>query len=477
MSSDYAINVSAVGKSFRMYDRPHHRLFQGLFAGEGKKWYREFQALQDVNLQVTHGETVGIVGKNGSGKSTLLQIICGTLQASYGDVLVHGRVAALLELGAGFNPEFTGRENVYLNGAVLGLTRREVSDRFDSIAHFADIGEFIEQPVKTYSSGMYIRLAFAVAINSDPKILVVDEALSVGDEAFQRKCFGRIEELKANGCTVLFVSHSAGTIVQLCDRAVLLDEGRILMTGRPKDVVAAYQRLLYAPAERRADMRRQLLERNESKGNVAAGRTDLDAVNLNAVNDDPTVRRARISVNDVSLAERYDAELKPASTVHYAENGARISEPHIVNAAGKRVNILVPGQLYSYRYTVEFDKPAFQVSFGMMIKSLTGVELFGMSSHADGEFISQVEAGRVFAIEFRFMSRFLPGAYFMNAGCNGRLENGSAGFLHRIVDADIFKIEQKATNRSKAGFYDLAAEPSCQFVEQGAATDVGVGFN
>jgi lipopolysaccharide transport system ATP-binding protein len=205
---------------------------------EIKKYYREFWALKSVSFNVKRGSTVGIVGKNGSGKSTLLQLICGTLSQSNGEVETNGRIAALLELGSGFNPEFTGRENVYMNSAVLGLTKDEVDSRFQDIVDFADIGLFIEQPVKTYSSGMLVRLAFAVAINVDPEILIVDEALSVGDELFQRKCFARIEAIKNKGATILFVSHSGSTIVELCDSAILLDSGEVLASGAPKDIVA-----------------------------------------------------------------------------------------------------------------------------------------------------------------------------------------------------------------------------------------------
>ena len=229
MSSELAIRVDDVSKAFAIYDKPHHRLLQQLFPNAGRSWHREFHALRNIAFDVRRGETVGIVGRNGSGKSTLLQIICGTLTPSAGRVEVNGRIAALLELGAGFNPEFSGRENVFLNATVLGLQRSEIEQRFDAIAAFADIGEFMDQPVKSYSSGMYVRLAFAVAINVTPDILIVDEALAVGDEAFQRKCHARIERLRNDGATILFVSHSAGMVIELCNRAVLLGCGGLLM--------------------------------------------------------------------------------------------------------------------------------------------------------------------------------------------------------------------------------------------------------
>jgi lipopolysaccharide transport system ATP-binding protein len=234
-----AIRINGVSKHYLMFERPEDRLkqmivprLQRLAGRPPRQYFRDFAALNGISFEVKRGETVGIIGRNGCGKSTLLQVICGTLPPTSGRVEVNGRIAALLELGSGFNPEFTGRENVYLNAAILGLSRRETEARFDAIARFADIGMFIDHPVKTYSSGMYMRLAFAVAINVDPDILVVDEALAVGDEAFSRKCYARIEEIKEKGATILFVSHSAQTVIQLCDRALLLDRGEKILEGK-----------------------------------------------------------------------------------------------------------------------------------------------------------------------------------------------------------------------------------------------------
>ena len=241
---DVAIRVRGLTKHYQIYDRPEDRLKQTLFRNR-RQFYRQFTALDSVDFEVRRGETVGIVGRNGSGKSTLLQIIAGTLTPTAGEARVAGRVAALLELGAGFNPEFTGRENVYLNAAIMGMSREEVDRRFEQILEFSEIGDFIEQPVKTYSSGMFVRLAFATAINADPDILIVDEALSVGDEAFQRKCFQRIEQIQAAGGTILFVSHSTQSIINLCSRAMLLDRGQLIAVGPPKDLISYYVRMLY----------------------------------------------------------------------------------------------------------------------------------------------------------------------------------------------------------------------------------------
>ncbi len=238
MSSEAAIKVENLSKCYQIYDTPRDRLkqfvlprMQQLIGLHSTQYYREFWALRNVSFEVAKGETVGIIGRNGSGKSTLLQIICGTLSPSFGRITTHGRIAALLELGAGFNPEFTGRENVYMNASVLGLSRDEIDARFDDIAAFADIGEFIEQPIKAYSSGMYARLAFSIAINVDPEILIVDEALAVGDARFVSKCMRRIKEIQENGATILFVSHDVSSVRTLCERAIWLDKGRVVEQG------------------------------------------------------------------------------------------------------------------------------------------------------------------------------------------------------------------------------------------------------
>ena len=239
MSSDAVIRVQNLSKCYQIYDRPQDRLKQSMWRGR-KQFYREFWALRDVSFDVLRGETIGIIGRNGSGKSTLLQLIVGTLNPTEGSVVTQGRVAALLELGSGFNPDFTGRENVYLNGAILGLSREEIDARFDAIAAFADIGDFIDQPVKTYSSGMMVRLAFSVSINVEPDILIIDEALAVGDMGFQIKCMERLDQLTKSGITLLFVSHDIGTVKTFCNKALYLVEGRIKASGSASDMVELY---------------------------------------------------------------------------------------------------------------------------------------------------------------------------------------------------------------------------------------------
>jgi lipopolysaccharide transport system ATP-binding protein len=247
VSTTPAIRVQGLGKRYEIYARPHHRLLQTLFRGR-HAFYREFWALRDVTLEIGRGETVGIIGRNGSGKSTLLQLIAGTLIPTEGTVNVVGRIAALLELGSGFNPEFTGRENVFLNGSILGLTMRETEERFDAIAAFADIGEFIDQPIKMYSSGMVVRLAFAVAVHVEPDVLVVDEALSVGDTSFQSKCLSRVRGLQERGVAILLATHSEPMIIEYCDRVAYLDRGKLVVVGPTRKIVEFYANARVAQA-------------------------------------------------------------------------------------------------------------------------------------------------------------------------------------------------------------------------------------
>ena len=240
MHSDVAISVKNLTKTYRIFGHPGDRIKQAFTLGR-MRFHREFTALRDVSIEIKKGETVGIIGRNGSGKSTLLQLICGILRPSSGSVQINGRVSALLELGAGFNPEFTGRENVYFQGAVMGLKRSELDERFDEIAKFADIGDFIDQPVRIYSSGMFVRLAFAVAVNVDPDILIVDEALAVGDMEFQERSISRMKSLQSNGTTILLVTHAMPAVRNFCQRAVWLDGGNVLMSGESGEVCFAYQ--------------------------------------------------------------------------------------------------------------------------------------------------------------------------------------------------------------------------------------------
>ena len=432
-STTPAIDTRGLGKTYELYARPEDRLKQFLWPGRGRKFYREFVALRDIDLRVGRGECVGVVGRNGSGKSTLLNMICGTLEPTAGELQVRGRVAPMLTLGAGFSPEFSGRENVRLNATVLGLSSREIEERMQSIIDFADIGEFFDQPVKCYSSGMYSRLAFAVAINVDPEILVMDEVLAVGDEAFTRKCFARIEEIKGQGATIFFASHASNLVIELCDRAILMDRGECLLQSDPKTVVAQYQRLLYVDPSDEASLRDEIR---------SAADVTVDAV----ASDDVAVPRIDYG--------RFDPELRPESTVEYGIGTARIRHVRILDPDGVAVNVLRADAEYRFCYEVDFDEDAHQARFGMLLKLVSGFELAGQVSHPTGEALEKVAGGMRVFVEFSFTPRLVAGTYFLNAGVLAQRE-GEELYLHRIVDALMFRVMPEAGSRI-TGQADLA---------------------
>lgn len=461
-----AIRVSDVSKHYAMFERPEDRLKQmvqprlaRLLRQERRQYYRNFAALNGVSFEIRRGETVGIIGRNGCGKSTLLQIVCGTLQPTSGSVEVNGRVAALLELGAGFNPEFTGRENVYMNAAILGLTRTETDSRFDAIARFADIGIFIDQPVKTYSSGMYVRLAFAVAINVEPDILVVDEALSVGDEAFQRKCFARIEDIKSRGATILFVSHGAQTIVQLCDRAILMDRGEKLLEGRPKTVVSQYQRFINLSGPEAEPVREEIKAMN--------GRAHAPALaTVNGQENNPNLDSVSTPGHSASMAEDecwYDPTLVSHSRVEYESNGALIRDVRITTVDGGQVNVLRSGNSYIYNYTVDFAENVENVGFGMLIKTVDGFGLGGAATDfAHRLRLPLARAGSTYQVRFKLSFRLVPGTYFMNAGVTGTM-GGNHAFSHRLLDVIAFRI-MPVEHPITTGYVDFDAMPTFELV-------------
>ena len=448
-SESIAIRVEGVGKCYPVYARPADRLRQFLLprlqrlAGlEPRSYFVEYWALRGASFTVRRGEQIGIVGRNGAGKSTLLQIICGTLAPTTGEVEVSGRVAALLELGAGFNPELTGRENIFLNGSVLGLSRAEIEARYDAIVAFADIPGFIDQPVKNYSSGMYMRLAFSVAVHVEPDVLVVDEALSVGDEAYQRKCHARIRMLRERGTTILFVSHSAGHVTEVCDRALLLDRGELLCSGPAKDVVSRYQKLLYAPAGSADSVRRAIVEERLPPAALVA--------------------MAPAQASRSALEEAYwDEGLVPQSTLAYPDRGCRIHDARIETLEGMRVNVLRPGEVYVYAYRAEFDAPAVGVRFGMMVRGMTGIELAGAASHPPSQPVEFVASGSRVEVRFRFRSLLNAGTYFLNAGVVG-LHGEEETFLARHLDVAMFRVMRDPLALA-TGFADLGVEPLLEF--------------
>jgi lipopolysaccharide transport system ATP-binding protein len=409
--TNIAIKVKNISKCYQLYERPSDRLKQ-MYFGSRKRLYKEFWALKDVSFNLKKGEIVGIVGVNGSGKSTLLQIISGTLAPSSGNVKTSGRVVALLELGSGFNPEFTGRENVYFNAKLLGLSNEEIDDRFEDIVAFADIGDFINQPVKNYSSGMYVRLAFSVYAMVDPDVFVVDEALAVGDERFQRKCFAKIQELKRKGVAILFVSHSAPMIIELCDKALLLDHGHLIMADSPTNVIRFYQQLLYAP------------DSDFSNDHKANNKARSNAIKL--------YKRP-----DAESQSYFDPGLIPSTTTSYPSCGGKITSFTIKDRFGKEVNLLQPGEIYSF-HILGFIRNSFKgLYFGVHIKNVIGAELTGQRFPEQGKFVEHVSQSTEFEFVSSFRMDLLPGVYFVGGGI---WSSEDSTCVHRIIDALMFRV-------------------------------------
>lgn len=425
MRSEIAIAATRLTKNYRVFGHPGDRIKQAMTLGR-VRFHREFTALQDVSFVIRRGETLGIIGRNGSGKSTLLQLICGILKPTSGQLTVNGRISALLELGAGFNPEFTGRENVYFQGAVLGLSKGQVDEQFDQIAAFADIGDFIDEPVRIYSSGMYVRLAFASAIHSSPDILVVDEALSVGDAAFQRKCFEHIRQFREQGGTIIYVSHDMTSVVEHCDHAILLERGKLGLQGPPKNVIAQY--LKNAAAEYR---------------DIADVFPNNQAHNTTKIGD-----------------EYFDPTLIPESTVSFPVKGAHITHPRLLSLNGAPVNLLHSGEEYVYAFDAHFDEDADNVSFRMMIRTTSGFPLGGLTSHPFGRGISASQ-GCVHSQCFRFRCNLLPGIYFINAVILRIQPEAGEYLMHKLMDAAMFRVlpESGSLNTGLVNISPFAPQP------------------
>ena len=415
--SDIAIKVNQLSKMYKLYDKPIDRLKESL-GFTRKILYREHYALNDVSFEIKRGETVGIIGTNGSGKSTILKIITGVLNPTKGSVKVNGRISALLELGAGFNMEYTGIQNIYLNGTMMGFTKEEVDKKLDSIIEFADIGEFINQPVKTYSSGMFVRLAFAVAINIEPEILIVDEALSVGDVFFQAKCYKKFEDFKKEGKTILFVSHDLSSIGKYCDRVVLLNKGTKLCEGDPKEIIDVYKKVLVNQLE------------------------DDD----NNLNEDETITeetqewKSLITINP--------------NTLDYGSKLAEISDFCIMDNNGVVTNNVFKGKEFIIKMKVVFNEKIQDPIFAFTIKDLKGTELTGTNTMIEKSVVSVVNRGEVKEITFKQKMSLQGGEYLLSLGCTG-YRNGDFTVYHRLYDVcNITVISDKNT----VGYYDMNSE-------------------
>ena len=449
-----AIRVHRLEKRYRLYGAPTDRLIESLWKQRPQR-HAEIHALKPLSFVVRKGETVGIVGRNGSGKSTLLQLICGTLQPTSGSVSVNGRIGALLELGSGFNPDFTGLENIYLNGSILGLSQQEISRKLESIVRFADIGNFVERPVRTYSSGMAVRLAFAVQACIDPEILVIDEALAVGDETFQKKCFNRLGELKEQGTSILFVTHSCPSIVQHCDRALLLDQGQARWLGRPDVTTTLYQRLnnsrekAWTPAlislgQKLTRARRQDLPFSDSDS--PKERTPLDGSAISATK---------------AMEACLDPGLKPETTQIYPDHGIRIEDITILGPNDTAANILPLHTPFTLVFHYFSEIALHDLRFACHIANPSGARISGQAFPSIHGHHPATHEGQSFSIRFHFQGGLLPGLYFIGGGVTSRHE---ATFLHRVIDLKALRILEDQ-DRQSFGLCNMSAGDA-EFIQQ-----------
>ncbi len=434
MDNEIAIKVDNLSKIYKLYDKPIDRLKESLNPF-WKKYSKNFYALNNISFEIKKGEIIGIIGKNGAGKSTLLKILTNVLTPTSGIVETSGKISALLELGAGFNPEMTGMENIYLNGTIMGYTHEEMKNKVDAIVKFADIGDFIYQPVRMYSSGMFVRLAFSVAINVDPEILIIDEALSVGDDLFQNKCFGKINKFRNEGKTILFVSHSGSSIIELCDRAIWIDQGEKLLEGKSEKVVNLYQKMLFAPEEKVKEIRQQLKEKKD------------------IVFENPKEKQSNvIQTNEFNLETQeevvFDQEyfddslLIKNEVVSYENQKAKIYDYKMVGVKGVPINILNFGRRYTFSYKVKFLENCTNVRFGMLIKTKTGIEVTGCGTAKAGNGIPFVKAGTIIKVQFSFVCKFIQDVYFLKCGVVG-IEDYQEVFYARELNGFAFRVLER----------------------------------
>ena len=446
MSSDgrFALVVEGVGKCYHMYARPSDRLRQIVLRGR-KQLYREFWALRGISFQVERGESFAIIGRNGSGKSTLLQIIAGTLAPTTGRAEVHGRVGALLELGSGFNPEFTGRENVYMNGAILGMARREIDEKFDAIAGFADIGQFIEQPVKTYSSGMMVRLAFSVQVQLEPEILIVDEALAVGDNLFQKRCFQRLAQMRDQGVTLLFVSHSQEAVRTLTTRALLLDCGEMRSIGESGEVLLDYRRLLHDEEKRWHNAQiAGYAESNDRSSQTRNTTGNSESPNKGAAPDD----------------------------LSFGDFDAQILTVDVFDDKGEASSVFEPGDKMIIRLSVRANRDMTHLNIAIRLRDKQGVKMYSWgtlnqdiairSGRAQGQTFwdRQFAAGDVITVDFVCNCTLGVNFYEVQAAVSeeGTPDYENQRMLHWRDEAAFFQVTMPRTEYFFGGVTDLRME-------------------
>lgn len=414
-----AIKVEDVCKIYKLYERPSDRLRDALGLA-GKKRYREHHALNHVSFEVKKGETVGIIGTNGSGKSTILKIITGVLNPTTGNVEIEGRISALLELGAGFNMEYSGIENVYLNGMMMGFSREEMDGRLEEILRFADIGDFVNQPCKTYSSGMFVRLAFAVAINIDPEILIVDEALSVGDVFFQAKCYKKFEDFKAQGKTIIFVSHDISSVAKYCDRVILLNKGDKLSEGNPKDTINLYKKVLLKQSD------------NIGNGKVLSQDSELQGQ---------------------TELWKSNYQLNPEVN-EYGTGEAEIIDFAIVDEYGSYTNCIQKGTSFEIKSKVRFQTDISDPIFTYTFKTVQGTAVTGTNTMYEKAGIGMAKAGEIYVASFKQNMDLQGGEYLLSISCTGYV-GGEFRAYHRLYDVCGVTV---VSDKNTVGFYDMNSQ-------------------
>ncbi|MDO4787556.1 MAG: ABC transporter ATP-binding protein [Johnsonella sp.] len=425
MEKSLAISLKNIKKVYMLYDKPIDRLKEAMSLSH-KSYHKDFYALKGVSFEVEKGTTVGIIGTNGSGKSTILKIISGVLNPTEGSVEVEGNISALLELGAGFNMDYTGIENIYMNGTMMGFSREEMDWKLEEILEFADIGDFVYQPVKTYSSGMFVRLAFALAINVEPEILIVDEALSVGDVFFQAKCYKRMDEIRKKGTTILMVTHDMGSIIKYCDKVVLLNKGAFVAEGKPGKMVDLYKKIL---ANRLEDLNLELPDEEE--------RRRLNSLDQKRQREEEGLMKDKLSLNP-NLTE-------------YGDERAKIYDLGIIDSNGEISNLILKGEEFIIREKIRFFADIHMPIFTYTIKDKKGSELTGTNTMFEGCDIHPVRKGDEYEVEFRQKMTLQGGEYLLSMSCTG-YENGKHTVYHRLYDVTGITV---VSNKNTVGVYDM----------------------
>ena len=431
MSPEHAIEVRNVTKVYKLYNKPIDRLKESLSVTHAV-WHRDFYALNGLSFDVKKGETVGIIGTNGSGKSTILKIITGVLTPSAGTVEVNGKISALLELGAGFNQDYTGIENIYMNGTMMGYSKKEMDEKLQDILDFAEIGDFVYQPVKTYSSGMFVRLAFALAINVEPEILIVDEALSVGDVFFQSKCYRRMEEIRKSGTTIVMVTHDMGSIIKYCDKVIVLNKGDFVAEGSAGKMVDLYKKILAG----------QMDQLKEALDSDYSGEKEVSQENGAVLLG---------SQNAVKGKRMLDQMTVNAKRQEYGDRRAEFIDIGLLDERGSITNLLLKGEMFTIREIVRFNETIEAPIFTYTIRDKKGTDLTGTNTMFEGADIRPAGRGSIYTVEFTQKMNLQGGEYLLSMSCTG-FEHGEHVVYHRLYDLLSLTV---ISNKNTVGIYDM----------------------